>query len=331
MSTLNTRTNIKISNNRVSFVSAIDTNALYYYYSSDGYVRSQTGSTVDVENNIFNGASTGTTNILIIDTSFCNVRNNKFFRGNASITSYISSNVAAVVTDNFFDSPTVDGTSESLVSLPSGSIYERNYNQTSYVPIGLSTSKYFAYGGSYTVTSRKFELDYLAVSNSNTSEELFSIQFDIGLKKYIPNGCKILTAIIGMYANSAVTDAVSTTTPSSFTISISNTVPLTTSISSPTSTIADARYQDLSYRGIDPATTVNGTGFTLTTSSDLTALSTASKYLSLDLTGNSFYVTNSVDALISIIYNITLLASSATLPLIQSPLVVKYRYLSSSS
>ena len=98
-----------------------------------------TNSDAKITGNYFGAAINGSTQIITNGTASCIITNNTFVRGTTSIAAYINASASSgdqVITDNIFDSPTVDGFNETLVQLqsthPGGPfvIYERNKNQT---------------------------------------------------------------------------------------------------------------------------------------------------------------------------------------------------------
>ncbi len=85
-------------------------------------------------------SSTTSTDILNLDTCSCTVTNNKFVRGSTSINSYIRSYGPndQFITNNLFDSTTVNGSSLILVAgITTTSVYTKNKNQTGYLYVPI--------------------------------------------------------------------------------------------------------------------------------------------------------------------------------------------------
>src|SRR5271165_1880622 len=99
-----------------------------------------------IVNNTFIGINSDPSNInnamITLETCRCTIRNNLFLRGATIINSYItdlSESLSHIITDNYFDSNTVDNASNEnlVVQITPSSTYERNKNQTAYaiVPV----------------------------------------------------------------------------------------------------------------------------------------------------------------------------------------------------
>jgi hypothetical protein len=88
-----------------------------------------------ITNNYLSGINTGGTNIQINGSAI--ITDNMFIRGATVVASYINANTHdSIIVNNIFDSFTVDGSNENLVTgLTPTSTYYANKNQTGYMPI----------------------------------------------------------------------------------------------------------------------------------------------------------------------------------------------------
>jgi hypothetical protein len=101
---------------------------------------------VIIINNTFTGINSDPSNMnnsmITLEDCRCIIKNNLFLRGATIINSYIidlSQSLSQIITDNYFDSNTVDNVSNEnlVVQITPSSTYERNKNQTAYaiVPV----------------------------------------------------------------------------------------------------------------------------------------------------------------------------------------------------
>lgn len=94
-----------------------------------------------IVNNNFSGIAGSTSKVMVnLNNCTCNISGNMFVRDTNTILAYITSTGSKdqVIVDNIFDSFTVDGTVENLVTgITDSSIYEENKNQTGYLVLSL--------------------------------------------------------------------------------------------------------------------------------------------------------------------------------------------------
>lgn len=183
----------------------------------------------------------------------CQITNNKFIRSATSISSYIKHRYIAdevtdaysgvhTITDNVFDQPTIDGTTEELVKgLNINTIYTRNKNQTgfAYIPIydnnqtewtttsldsagvpatfinfgvvnynqfdnlPLSSRKNYDQQKQQNLRTRFFR----SAGDTSFTDFTFTYYRPISLKSYVENGCSIISARVGSFFTAAVMPA----------------------------------------------------------------------------------------------------------------------------
>jgi hypothetical protein len=132
---------IKINNNSIDIGRASDgTTPVSYTYDSCALL----GGDAIVTGNTIAGCVGGSSSavLLRIASASCNIRNNNFIRGAGSpIAAFIvvTGSNDQIISDNIFDQPTIDGSSDVLVTgLSATSTYKENKNQTIYIPITLT-------------------------------------------------------------------------------------------------------------------------------------------------------------------------------------------------
>lgn len=102
-----------------------------------------TSADANISNNFFHGINTNTsTNTMIsITGASCSIIGNTFVRASSGIKAYIfdtTSTIDQVITNNIFDSNTVNGSDDDVVKgLTIGSLYTNNKNQTGYVLVPI--------------------------------------------------------------------------------------------------------------------------------------------------------------------------------------------------
>lgn len=176
----------------------------YYTYLTAMFLN----SSATVTNNVFANTDASANMIDIADCS-CIVTNNKFIRNNTSIDYYINATGGDhIVKNNFFDSTTVDGTSEKLCNFSSSSVYtyENNKNQIIYttVPLGgqfldKSTGGNFQFNGNGTQPVVIAASDYVAIQIPNATDT--QTEFFINVSNIVPYGSKILSYKLGIKAD----------------------------------------------------------------------------------------------------------------------------------
>lgn len=134
----------------------------------------------NIHNNIINGfTSTGLglfSGALGTDRNYV-VTGNRILREVRSITAYIFgfSQDVAHITDNFFDSPTVDGSSTSLTLFNGAQwVYTRNHNQTEFVYIMNQQGEWYDGGtgrlkASLDITNLDIDVGYANIGNTHTN------------------------------------------------------------------------------------------------------------------------------------------------------------------
>ena len=180
-----------------------------------------------VDGNIFDGNFSNTPDMIAIinATAQCRVTNNKFYRNGSTIDAYINLvnfshgiGTPGIVTDNFFDSTTVDGLADTtLVYAKSNAIVTQNKNQTIYVAIPMAdlalctTTEVANYVTTGTDVILTFPSITTNVSNSSPTTtgaanpqyansqivENGGQYYTVSLEKYIPDGASLVSAAQG--------------------------------------------------------------------------------------------------------------------------------------
>lgn len=216
-------------------------NATTYKYYTGGI---EVQSSAVITNNIIRGlgqldSGTFSSGIIVKPGSFSNgarhhiIQGNQIYRGSQKLDKYVyiftsTNSDTGIITDNFFDSSTVDGVSDTVLvstaTVPIGWIIERNKNQT-------VTLNFNAYDGTWSVGNISDFIfgdvpsasDGLAVYGSNSSNgdmvkisyttNAFNnaryIKWNIPLNQTVPKGANIVSASAGISAS-----AVASTTSS---------------------------------------------------------------------------------------------------------------------
>lgn len=297
----------------------------------------------NVQGNTFLAPSTSS-DILNIDSCSCFITNNKFIRDAVSINSYIrvyGSNEQTVV-NNIFDSPTVNGSSETLVlNISSTSVYERNKNQTKNIAILPNSGEYrswtaprlytsSSYYGSQICTDGsgsgglRYMMQASIVSDTNNPGPQRFIEFFINLSNFLPKGVKVLDHLVGMKFGTVGTN-LNTSTTSTMSVRMHTTVaanPINASFASPASTYALLQGTDVS----GTATLEN----TVTTSTSITSgnyNTTTVWYNTANYNANSFINQESVNIIATLKYSFSTTVTASTSSTLWSPLLIKYRWI----
>jgi len=114
-------------------------------------------------------SAVASTDMLNIDGCSCTITNNKFVRGATSINSYVRGygSQDQFITNNLFDSTTINGSSLTLVTgISARSFYARNKNQTGtlYIPINETISGTIGNSDQFYVATQAGTSDYKLVS-----------------------------------------------------------------------------------------------------------------------------------------------------------------------
>lgn len=161
-----------------NIIDKINISGTTYYYERG--ISTQISAVIS--NNIIKGLITGGTSIGISSNSTLaavTITGNQIYRGSSTIGSYIAGPGAAsndsgtVVTDNFFDSPTVDGSSTTVIATaPPTWIIEKNINQTATFNVRKSGSTVSGTGiGHFALdTTSNFTTDGALVAGGTTAK-----------------------------------------------------------------------------------------------------------------------------------------------------------------
>jgi len=292
-----------------------------------------------IDGNAFVGPSISS-DMLNIDNCSCIITNNKFIRGSVSINSYIrnyGSNEQSI-TNNIFDQPTTDGTTETLVlNLTDTSIYERNKNQTNTIMVMMedqntTTSPWFwdtstnydhhilGRASSPPSSGAAYLIQGGLVSNSANVGPLRNVAYFVNLSRVLPKNVHVMSALIG-FKYDQLQSNIDQTTTSTLLLRLSKTLatkPLTNPFSSPTSTMANiaAVFSEGNLENsADVSTTITNGNYNTT------------NYYSLTNDYSTSYINNHITDLIMIFrYNFATTANAGTSSYILSPLLVKYRW-----
>lgn len=138
-------TNIIVEDNTFDY-GVFTPNGLPSSSTTYGYFTAIATTTNTIISNNYISGTPQTTNggRIAIFAGSATITGNTFIRENITIPAYITSSSSddQIITNNIFDSPTVDGTSEVLVTgLSSSSTYHSNKNQTGSVSVPMTTTK----------------------------------------------------------------------------------------------------------------------------------------------------------------------------------------------
>jgi hypothetical protein len=315
------------------------TNPITYNYDNHAWIH---GSSL-IEGNTFVGPK-ASSDMLNLDTCSCLVKNNKFIRGSTAIGSYIRNygSVEQTITDNIFDSPTIDGTVQTLaLNLVDTSIYERNRNQTKNIAILPSAGEYRAwnYSRSWSSTSNYSAavltggagdggFRYTAISHIDSDTVTVGpqryVEYFVNLSNYVPKGAQIVEHLIGMKIGTLGTNIDATAT-SSMVVRISETLsstPINGSFSSPSTTFA--LIPGTQSTGGDNLNTVTTTTTSITSGN----YNTTTNWYNSNTYYSSSYINNeSVNIIAAIKYAFTTTSTTDLSSVLWSPLLIKYRWM----
>jgi hypothetical protein len=312
-----------------------------------------------IEGNTFMNSS-ASADMLNLDECSCIVKGNKFIRNATSVNSYIRNYGSSrhVIVDNIFDNHTVDGTTEDIViGLTDDSQYECNVNQTAYAAIRLSNTVFLSdqnghfSSGTNTVPTDTVLANFsgfptgfafpslmeslnLSLFASNTLGKSYSLSFQVDLSAHIPQRTKLISAALGLVGDgsrAAVNTGADfkTSSLSSFDMSVQQTQSLAFDISSLSSSVTNPIARWGTDLGMDAAKQVIGTGFTISSTTDVDNFVVTSSYMTLDASAEELRLTLDKQLIIRIEYNIVMnSANGATrsVKIRNGPLLIKYRW-----
>lgn len=292
------------------------------------------GASSTISGNTFSPPVAGSSHIRLSDCQ-CIVTDNRFVRDGTAIQNYItvSGTSGHQITNNYFDSSTTDGVTETIISnVTDGNIVHSNKNQVGYitifpqeVPNGTSFSYIIpaASGvGTHNVqqdmfTGSPFGLYYargdLYTINSGAGV-LQKVVYLANLSRVLPLNAKVVGSLIGFRLNNIGANLSS----SNFSIesSLHKTAaafPISNPYSSPASTLASVNGSFPNF--LDPAINQQSTAYTPDTNT---------RYLTADYTGNNVYINNTQDVILRFQINFILTASSANTSYHLSTFLIKY-------
>lgn len=236
-----------ISDNTTSAGYFQDAFATPITYQYGGYVYAT--CSVNVTNNIFKGILSDATNAAGIRFINLNsiIQGNRIYRGSSNILAYVAfitlsgafvslnpTNPTAFITDNFFDSTTVDGTNDSTVwgvaNLPNHFVFERNTNQIKYAvkPLvdetytsqkdssspstaffqdgtgwQLKAAAHYLFGGPTIVPPVSPYLRITDNTHDNTVRKYFAKNFNFD---FLPSSVKVLEIMISIWIDPTASD-----------------------------------------------------------------------------------------------------------------------------
>lgn len=333
----------------------IDSNTIDYGFSTSGttfYYSNDLALSADalVTNNSMSGLAAFNTLINIYAGSSV-IRNNILNRGSNTILYYIASSSAndQIITDNIFDSSTVDGAAnETLVTgLTAASAYRENRNQTAYMAVSKVNNT--VYPTPYTTiplpnNSSELTYNYYGDFANASALELFFLSYFSGsgaggtgvkvmfdLNDYLPDNVQILSMVVGLeMINYSVYNAC---TGGSAALYSQVSLPANYSLTSLTGSLADVNTMLLTanHQGNVPASALSSS-FTLGGGAGQVPLATfgsATQYLTIDTTSAASYYVTGKNTKITVLYDTAwgFNAALGSMEILESPLLVRYRWI----
>lgn len=285
--------------------------------------------------------------LVLIGAGNCIIESNKIFRGSQSVSGYMywqnlidgsvlsdtnPKTTLGIVTNNIFDSSTIDGTNDNLLkgNFPEKWIVNQNINQVEYSMFSfISESMYYSTGttknaskdpaviiSSLQTAQDDVESLITRITTANTDPKLYSVQ--INLANHLPTNVKIIGLQANIRKESGTLDA-----GSSFNIKLNK---FTTTYSSPTdmldvssSAITNTTTDDPYFSSFE-GSSISGTTFNgASAGANLTIIPNAANIIS-----ESYIINNASPVNLSFFARFTV--SSGTLDMLISPIVVKYRW-----
>lgn len=297
-----------------------------------------------ITNNILKGignvAGSPLNNSIIYVDGDAKITGNSIYRGTFSLGSggnyiYLASG-NSIVTDNFFDSPTVDGTSDVLVDMASGvkAVYERNKNQTGYKAISFAAADSTHSDGVQVVNDNSAAfLAYLDGNDTSVNPvywDLFAGQTgQLAYRKIVdvagalPNAVQIIEAKIGISTDSGESGVPN----GNATVNLLTAYMTSSSISKANFATATSSILNPNFGLTAGFTTSNFSTVTFETLAKVNALSSVPQYLDLVAPSTSDFNTgtdNTITVKLKWLCNLTTLNDGRTFFI--SPLVIKYRW-----
>ena len=304
-------------------------------------------------NNFYNCISANTASFVYLWSGMKSaiITNNNFNRNSQTIQAYIAGDTTlgnnyVNITDNIFDSSTVDGvTNENLIINPGTAwIYERNKNQTKSLTISLTASDSAFDSGLLNiiqpVTATADPAYYMvstALLNStlggiyllwheSSSTAQRSLQFNYNLNQMLPTSVRVLDAKMGVYATSTG-GTFDYTGKTAFLLQIERAISNESSIDAKASYLASITGQDTGL-----ANSAQSSAYGVSDAAHVTAISTATQYVEVDLTnisGNDYsnlYVTSGNFNIILSVYLLSKSSIAGNWEFVFSPIRIKYRW-----
>jgi len=175
----------------------------YTYYSL-----LNTNADCQISQNTFTGIASNVSSGVMVQftgNSSCTVKNNLFLRQNSLLQYYVNCNSGTndhVITHNYFDNTTPDGTNVDnlVVNISSTSKYRENKNQSAYVSFPLYNSHNLTDLGTVSVSIYPNpSADYLSTFLDLIASP--TVQWDtfIQLGTFVPAGAKVSYVAVGVY------------------------------------------------------------------------------------------------------------------------------------
>jgi hypothetical protein len=286
-----------------------------------------------ISNNTITGVINSSTAPMLYlwTTGNVTVTDNTFNRVGLTIQAYVTGQAGAsnriTITKNIFDSPFVDAgnTNENVgLNIPALWNFYANKNQTGYasLPIGdiqdLSTTPASRSGGWKPYT------DNGGFANSTTKDWFINVSQPLslylfgGITQIIPEGVRLLFAVIGVHLESAT----STVSSASVFYTMGEDKSAAFSTSSPPTSFAGSNADSV---GI--ASTTGDTSITSNTlnTGNIISSATVTQYMYTDLSSLN-WVTGGTNRAFNININGTFTAVTSTMAIGMSPLLIKYRW-----
>lgn len=309
-----------------------------------GYIRSDVQAIIK-NNNCTGTGNSGPYDLIIVGAGNCNISDNYISRESVAVSSfmkfydYISgssgSSTIGIVTNNIFNSYTIDGTNDNLLkgNFPNNWIVNQNINQVEYANFSLSSQK-MEYDQSTTVKNLSRDTSVVVaplqtslvdveslitvISTLNTDEKWYSNQWN--LNNHLPANTKIFGCKMNIRKDSGTPTL---NVLSSFLVNITK---LTTSFANQEANIDVSSTAITNIATDDPyiSTTVSdnvlGAEFNSASvgSNILISLSSSS------LESGSFVINNGTPIILGFRANYSV--TSGTLNMLISPILIKYRW-----
>jgi hypothetical protein len=322
-------------------------------YSYDSCMR--VGSPAYIINNNISGIASTATAKMITLIGKCTIKGNILTRGTSSILSYIWDIVGNpnTITQNTFDSTTVDGTSSKQVNLYGNSIYEKNVNQVSFTVIALeeavrnvqniNTNYINIYSSAITSPINDYFINTSGAKSNNyvfiddeSSSPYAARHYTkaITLQNHIPAGSKVLNASVSFYYASSGTGVLNTGDNPTYLLALNSDTNLIQDNDTAANVLDIKTNSNIGsglYAGENPTSytqsliTSSSSTYSVTSGAAEANIKNVNKTLTLDLSSNNIYV-NGINNNVFYVSLQFFKIATYSVNFIISPLVVKSVY-----